>query len=272
MKIKALHSQGILSLTGSNETVGSLNVNLKPNQTKTIDDRFRSLSSIENAVLRGQLEILSFDNSDASFVMQQELNKKIGNVPNKDATNMDNWKKNGATEGQTIAWDGSKWTPTDSNRRIVVTRELDKDEPSGTANSGSARTYPVNAIPIDQITGGTASIDGFDITDIPAGTYLVKISLRCHNTRRFAAWLQDIGSSTDLGKLATGFADDNSNTESTVNSIFQFTHSGNKLRLLYECEVTKNNDGLGLPPVEVGINGNVPSIKWVAGYVEFVKV
>ena len=77
MKIKALHPKGLLDLSSSSvrteeSEIGKLRLVLKPGDIREIDDRFRNLSTIDNAISKGQIKVISYDGSLKSFLMQEE--------------------------------------------------------------------------------------------------------------------------------------------------------------------------------------------------------
>jgi hypothetical protein len=54
-------------------------IHMKPGQTITVDDRYRRLKNIDGAIRAGLIEVVSYDSSDTSTVVQAEVNGGSGN-------------------------------------------------------------------------------------------------------------------------------------------------------------------------------------------------
>jgi len=80
MILRALHARGFLDIS-SNATdvfVGPpLRITLRPGQQITIDDSYRSISAISNAVNSGLLQIVSYANEADGYVVAEQVQQLI---------------------------------------------------------------------------------------------------------------------------------------------------------------------------------------------------
>lgn len=82
MKLKALHTRGILDIGSSGSDEYHLVLALRPGQIVDISDRYRKLQNIDSAINAGLLQILSYDQTNTSDVVQPEVNAKSDGTHN----------------------------------------------------------------------------------------------------------------------------------------------------------------------------------------------
>ena len=81
MILRAKHSAGYLDISSLEQIdgeKGTFRLTLKPGQTVTIDDKWRSLANISNAIKSGLLEVVSYDLSDGSVLVHEEFEQLLG--------------------------------------------------------------------------------------------------------------------------------------------------------------------------------------------------
>ena len=130
MKIKATHSKGILDLSSSSVRTGKLEIGklrlvLNPGEITEIDDGFRNLPSIDDAISKGKLKVLSYDNSNKSFTMQEEfspISEKVSNATSlKDFSTVFNFSSE-TSKDSTISINGA-------NHRVIRIRMYINQDP-----------------------------------------------------------------------------------------------------------------------------------------------
>lgn len=76
MRLRALHTRGVLDIGHSTDDEPYLVRALRPGEVIALDDKYRVLQNIESAINAGYLEVLSYDSSNTSDPTQPELNAK----------------------------------------------------------------------------------------------------------------------------------------------------------------------------------------------------
>ena len=79
MRLRALHTSGILDISSLENLGGdwlesrNFRITLKPGQVITVPDEYRDLTRVKDAIAQGLLEVIDYDSTAGSIVVNEEL-------------------------------------------------------------------------------------------------------------------------------------------------------------------------------------------------------